>query len=34
MTRPDNDAARRLYDSTGATHSKWLEYELPLDPPR
>jgi GNAT superfamily N-acetyltransferase len=29
-TRPDNEAARRLYDSTGAGSSTWVEYELPL----
>jgi GNAT superfamily N-acetyltransferase len=27
-TRPDNDTARRLYDSTGATASTWVSYEL------
>jgi GNAT superfamily N-acetyltransferase len=29
-TRPDNEAARRLYDSTGASSSTWVEYELGL----
>lgn len=29
-TAPDNKAAQRLYDSTGATRSTWLEYELGL----
>jgi GNAT superfamily N-acetyltransferase len=29
-TRPDNETARRLYDSTGAKHSTWIEYELGL----
>ncbi len=28
MTAPDNEAARRLYDSTGAAQSSWIEYEL------
>jgi GNAT superfamily N-acetyltransferase len=32
-TRPDNAAAQRLYDSTGAEKSSWLEYELPVGPP-
>jgi GNAT superfamily N-acetyltransferase len=27
-TRPDNTTARRLYDSTGAEPSTWIEYEL------
>jgi ribosomal protein S18 acetylase RimI-like enzyme len=27
-TRPDNQAAQRLYDSTGAGKSTWIEYEL------
>jgi GNAT superfamily N-acetyltransferase len=27
-TAPDNDRAQRLYDSTGAEKSTWLEYEL------
>ena len=27
-TRPDNEAAQRLYDSTGAEKSTWIEYEL------
>lgn len=30
-TAPDNLAAQRLYDTTGAARSSWLEYELPLD---
>jgi len=29
-TPPDNDTARRLYDSTGAEASTWIEYELGL----
>jgi ribosomal protein S18 acetylase RimI-like enzyme len=29
-TRPDNEAAQRLYDSTGAQRSSWIEYELEL----
>ncbi len=29
-TQPDNRAARRLYDSTGAERSEWVEYELDL----
>jgi GNAT superfamily N-acetyltransferase len=29
-TAPDNVTARRLYDSTGAERSEWIEYELPL----
>src|SRR5262245_17519658 len=29
-TRPDNEAAQRLYDSTGAEKSTWVEYELPV----
>lgn len=29
-TAPDNLTAQRLYDSTGAERSEWLEYELPL----
>lgn len=29
-TRPDNTTAQRLYDSTGAEKSTWLEYELGL----
>lgn len=29
-TAPDNVAAQRLYDKTGATRSEWVEYELPL----
>lgn len=30
-TAPDNKAAQRLYDSTGAERSEWVEYELRLD---
>ena len=30
-TRPDNETAQRLYDSTGAERSTWIEYDLPLD---
>jgi GNAT superfamily N-acetyltransferase len=29
-TAPDNHAAQRLYDSTGADRSEWVEYELGL----
>ncbi|MEX2107772.1 MAG: GNAT family N-acetyltransferase [Solirubrobacterales bacterium] len=29
-TRPDNTTAQRLYDSTGAEKSTWIEYELGL----
>jgi GNAT superfamily N-acetyltransferase len=29
-TAPDNETARRLYDSTGAERSEWIEYELGL----
>ena len=29
-TAPSNVAAQRLYDSTGAERSEWVEYELPL----
>jgi ribosomal protein S18 acetylase RimI-like enzyme len=29
-TAPDNATAQRLYDSTGAERSTWLEYELGL----
>ncbi len=29
-TQPDNKTARRLYDSTGAERSEWIEYELRL----
>lgn len=28
MTAPDNHTAQRLYDSTGAERSEWIEYEL------
>ena len=27
-TAPDNETAQRLYDSTGATSSTWLTYEI------
>ncbi len=30
MTAPSNETARRLYDSTGAERSEWIEYELGL----
>ena len=29
-TAPDNRTAQRLYDSTGAERSTWIEYELEL----
>jgi GNAT superfamily N-acetyltransferase len=29
-TAPDNATAQRLYDSTGAERSTWIEYELEL----
>jgi GNAT superfamily N-acetyltransferase len=29
-TAPDNHTAQRLYDSTGAERSEWIEYELDL----
>ena len=29
-TAPDNERAQRLYDSTGAERSTWVEYELPV----
>ncbi len=29
-TSPDNKSAQRLYDSTGAERSEWIEYELCL----
>lgn len=29
-TRPNNATAQRLYDSTGAKRSTWIEYELDL----
>ncbi len=29
-TAPDNATAQRLYDSTGAGRSTWIEYELPV----
>ncbi|HEX5762721.1 MAG TPA: GNAT family N-acetyltransferase [Solirubrobacterales bacterium] len=28
VTAPDNETAQRLYDSTGASRSDWIEYEL------
>lgn len=31
-TAPDNATAQRLYDSTGAEKSTWIEYELRVDP--
>jgi GNAT superfamily N-acetyltransferase len=30
-TQPSNATAQRLYDSTGAERSEWVEYELSLD---
>ena len=30
-TAPDNHTAQRLYDSTDAARSEWLEYELPVE---
>jgi GNAT superfamily N-acetyltransferase len=30
VTAPDNETAKRLYDSTGAERSEWVEYELEL----
>jgi GNAT superfamily N-acetyltransferase len=33
VTAPDNQTARRLYDSTGAESEPSIEYELPLDRP-
>jgi GNAT superfamily N-acetyltransferase len=30
MTQADNETAQRLYDSTGAERSEWVEYELGL----
>jgi GNAT superfamily N-acetyltransferase len=30
VTAPDNTTAQRLYDSTGAERSQWIEYELGL----
>ena len=30
MTAPSNETAQRLYDSTGAQRSEWIEYELEL----
>ena len=30
MTAPGNETAQRLYDSTGAKRSEWIEYELGL----
>ncbi len=32
-TAPDNEVAQRLYDSTGAERSTWIEYELTLGEP-
>lgn len=29
-TAPDNQTAQRLYDTTGAERSEWIEYELRL----
>jgi GNAT superfamily N-acetyltransferase len=29
-TEPENTTAQRLYDTTGAARSEWIEYELPL----
>lgn len=29
-TAPDNETAQRLYDSTGAERTTWIEYELGL----
>jgi GNAT superfamily N-acetyltransferase len=29
-TAPDNETAQRLYDTTGAERSEWVEYELGL----
>jgi GNAT superfamily N-acetyltransferase len=29
-TAPDNATAQRLYDTTGAERTTWIEYELPL----
>lgn len=29
-TAPENHTAQRLYNSTGAERSEWVEYELPL----
>jgi GNAT superfamily N-acetyltransferase len=29
-TEPDNQTAQRLYDSTGAERTEWVEYELGL----
>lgn len=29
-TAPDNLTAQRLYDSTGATRSEWIDYELEI----
>lgn len=31
VTASDNETAQRLYDTTGAERSSWIEYELPLD---
>ncbi|HEX8688899.1 MAG TPA: GNAT family N-acetyltransferase [Solirubrobacterales bacterium] len=32
-TQPSNITAQRLYDSTGAVRSEWVEYALELDDP-
>jgi GNAT superfamily N-acetyltransferase len=29
-TQPENTTAQRLYDTTGAERSEWIEYELPI----
>ena len=31
MTAPSNETAQRLYDSTGARRSTWIEYELAFE---
>jgi ribosomal protein S18 acetylase RimI-like enzyme len=31
VTQTANQTAQRLYDSTGAERSEWIEYELPLE---
>jgi GNAT superfamily N-acetyltransferase len=30
QTAPDNAAAQRVYDATGASRSEWVTYDLPL----
>ena len=30
-TAPDNETAQRLYDTTGAEKTTWIEYGLPVD---